>query len=446
VSIIALVDGEHHPAVVSDALARIARTERIAAVLFAGGEEKVSERVLADTVAHYGFDVTVPAGGVRAGLRELAAAGAAGAAGAVVDLSGDPVLAAQERFAVAAVALDLGLEYRSPGIRLTPPPAERIDTDVPVLAVIGTGKRTGKTALGTHVSALLQDAGRSPVVVSMGRGGPPQPALVRRDALPGVMDLIEIVRGGGHAASDYLEDAVLARVTTVGCRRCGEGPAGETFESNVVEGVKLALQEDPGVVVVEGSGAALPPVAADRTVCATSAARAGADALSYLGPLRLLRSQLLVVFGAADLGPAEHEALVDRLAEWVPRDSIALCELEPEPAEEVPSGARVACFTTAGPGAEARQRDALARRGVEPRRWSGNLARRRDLERDVEEALRDGCDVFLTELKAAAVEIVATRAVQAGARIVFLRNRPVAVAGESLDDRLLRLADTGVAA
>ncbi len=280
----------------------------------------------------------------------------------------------------------------------------------------------------------------------MGRGGPPEPTLVRRDALPGVMDLIEIVRGGGHAASDYLEDAVLARVTTVGCRRCGEGPAGETFESNVVEGVRLALQEDPGVVVVEGSGAALPPVAADRTVCATSAARAEADALSYLGPVRLLRSQLLVVFGAAELGPAEHATLVDRLAEWVPRDSIALCELEPEPAEEVPSGARVACFTTAGPGAEARQREALARRGVEPRRWSGNLARRRDLEHDVEEALRDGCDVFLTELKAAAVEIVATRAVQAGARIVFLRNRPVAVVGESLDDRLLRLADTGVAA
>jgi len=91
-----------------------------------------------------------------------------------------------------------------------------------------------------------------------------------------------------------------------------------------------------------------------------------------------------------------------------------------------------------------RQREALARRGVEPRRWSGNLARRRDLEDDVEQALSDGCDVFLTELKAAAVEIVATRAVQAGARVVFLRNRPVAVAGESLDDRLLRFAGAGV--
>jgi cyclic 2,3-diphosphoglycerate synthase len=440
-SVIALVDGEHHPPVVRDALARVAHSNRIAAVLFAGGEEKVSEGVLADTVAHYGFEVMLPAGGVRAGLRELAAACAADA---VVDLSGDPVLSAQERFDVASVALDLGLEYRAPGIRLTPPPAERIDTDVPVLAVIGTGKRTGKTALGTHLAALLRDAGRAPVVVSMGRGGPAQPELVRADALPGVGDLIDIVRGGGHAASDYLEDAVLARVTTVGCRRCGEGPAGETFESNVVEGVGLALREDPGILVLEGSGAALPPVAADRTVCATSAARAGTGALSHLGPVRLLRSELLVVFGASALAPADCDGLVDRLAEWIPRDSIALCELEPEPAEEVPEGARVACFTTAGGGAEMRQREALARRGVEPRRWSGNLARRRDLEHDVEQALSDGCDVFLTELKAAAVEIVATRAVQAGVRVVFLRNRPVAVAGESLDDRLLRFAGAGV--
>ena len=435
--IIVLVDGEHHPPVVRDALGRLARTEQVAAVMFAGGEEKVSDRVLADSVAHYGFDVTLPRGGLRAGLRELAAAGRADA---VVDLSGDPVLSGEDRFGLAALALHLGLGYRAPGIRLTPPPAVRIDTDVPIVAVIGTGKRTGKTALGTHLAALLREAGRAPVVVSMGRGGPPRPDVVRADALPGTEDLVAIARQGGHAASDYLEDAVMARVTTVGCRRCGEGPAGETFETNAVEGVRLALAEDPGVVVVEGSGAALPPVVADRTVCATSAGHAAA-ALSHLGPVRLLRSQLVVAFGALDLGPAARDALVDGLARWVPREQIALCELEPEPAEPLPAGARVACFVTARPEAQARQRAALARQGVEPLRWSGGLARRRDLEREVEEALSAGCDVLLTELKAAAVEIVATRAVQAGVQVVFLRNRPVAIEGESLDDRLLALAE-----
>jgi cyclic 2,3-diphosphoglycerate synthetase len=443
VSVVALIDGEHHPSVVREALERLARTEDVTAVLFAGGEEKVSDAVLAEPVTHYGFDVAVPRDGVRAGLRQLADDTRADA---VVDLSGDPVLPAEERFALAAVALDLGLEYRAPGVRLTPPPVERLDTDVPILAVIGTGKRTGKTALGSHIAGLLQDAGRRPVVVSMGRGGPAEPQLVRADALPGVEDLIEMAHAGGHAASDYLEDALLARVTTVGCRRCGEGPAGETFGSNVVAGVRVALGEEPGIVVLEGSGAALPPVAAERTVCATSAARAAIDALGYLGPVRLLRAQLVTVFGAGDLSPQARAALVERLAQWTPRDSIALCELEPEPTEPVPAGSRVACFTTARPEAERRQREALARHGVEPLVWSANLARRRALERDVEQALRDGCDVFLTELKAAAIEIVAARAVQARAQVVFLRNRPVPVDAESLDDRLLRLADVGVPA
>jgi cyclic 2,3-diphosphoglycerate synthetase len=443
VPIVALIDGEHHPPVVRDALERLAQGENVAAVVFAGGGEKVSDAVLADPAAHYGFEVTLPRDGLRAGLRELAATTSVDA---VVDLSGDPVLSADERFAVAAVALDLGLEYRAPGLRLTPPPVEQIESDVPIVAVIGTGKRTGKTALGSHLAMLLREAGRRPVVVSMGRGGPAAPQLVHGDAPPGVRELIELARSGRHAASDYLEDAVLAGVSTVGCRRCGEGPAGETLESNVAEGVRLALGEDPGIVVVEGSGAALPPVAADRTVCATSAARAEIDALSYLGPVRLLRADLVTVFGAGVVPPATRRSLVERLAEWVPRESVALCELEPEPAAPLPPRAKVACFTTARPGAEHGQREALARHGVEPARWSGNLARRRDLERDVEDALRAGCDVFLTELKAAAIEVVADRAVQAGAQVVFLRNRPVAVEGESLDDRLLQLADARVPA
>src|SRR4029453_12189031 len=126
--------------------------------------------------------------------------------------------------------------------------------------------------------------------------------------------LLEIARSGGHAASDYLEDAVLAGTTTVGCRRCGEGPAGETFESNVLEGVRIALREQPDGVGLEGSGAALPPVRAHATVCVTPAARAGAQALSHLGPLRLLRSDLLVLLGAADLVPPARRQLHAGLA------------------------------------------------------------------------------------------------------------------------------------
>jgi hypothetical protein len=56
----------------------------------------------------------------------------------------------------------------------------------------------------------------------------------------------------------------------------------------------------------------------------------------------------------------------------------------------------------------------------------------------MELAARERCNLFLTELKAAAVEIVAPRAEREGADLVFLRNRPVSLQGEpSLDAELL---------
>ena len=433
--VIALIDGEHHPDVARAALDRLETQDQIAAVMFAGGEEKVPPAVLADPCAHYGRRVTMPAGDVPAALRALAATSGAGA---VVDLSGEPVVEPGDRLELAAVALGAGLEYRAPGMRLTPPPAAALDTgEVPVIAVIGTGKRTGKTALGAHLAALLREAGEEPVVVSMGRGGPPAPVVVRATERPGVERLREIARAGRHAASDYLEDAVLAGVTTVGCRRCGEGPAGETFESNVVEGVEAALRESPGVVVLEGSGAALPPVAAHATVCVAAARRAREQALGHLGPLRLMRSDLLVLLGAADLQAGERRDLESGLARWIAPERVVACALRPEPAEPIAPGARVACFLTARPEAATGVGEALAAQGLDLRVLSTNLARRADLARDVESAVRERCDVFLTELKAAAIDIVAEAATRAGARVVFLRNRPVAEdGGSALDDAL----------
>jgi cyclic 2,3-diphosphoglycerate synthetase len=441
--VIALIDGEHHPAVARDALARVAAEHDLRGVVFVGGEEKVAPPVLADPAAseHYGRDVMVAPDDPAAALRALAEAGA----DAVLDLSGEPVLGGEERMRLACVALSLELEYRCAGYQVAPPPREPLDAPCPVIAVIGTGKRTGKTALSGHFALLLREMGSTPVIVSMGRGGPPEPQLVRAEERPDAARLLQIARAGAHAASDYLEDAVVAGVACVGCRRCGEGPAGEVFDSNVVEGARLALTLDPDVLLLEGSGAALPPVEADRTICVTTAGRAELEALSHFGPFRLLRSDVLVVFGVEGLDAGALAALKARLAGWIAPEAIVACALVPEPLGELSPGSRVAFFSTSA-AHEGPLRERLEQQGVDVCVTSANLARRELLERDMEQAARERCNVFLTELKAAAIDVVAEQAERRGARIEFVRNRPASLPGEpDLDDRLSQLFEEALA-
>src|SRR5207253_363786 len=80
-----------------------------------------------------------------------------------------------------------------------------------------------KTAVAGQLARLAASE-RDVVVVAMGRGGPAEPEPA--EAGPGPAELLERSRAGYHAASDYLEDAALAGVETIGCRRCGGGLAG----------------------------------------------------------------------------------------------------------------------------------------------------------------------------------------------------------------------------
>jgi cyclic 2,3-diphosphoglycerate synthase len=388
--VIALVDGEHHPAAVRELLDRLERERGLAGVVFCGGEEKLAPGPLDE---HYGRAVERE---LEPGLRRLAAAGAA----AVVDLADEPVLPASAKLRAAALALSLGLPYEAPGAELEPPRYEKVPFDGPKLAVIGTGKRTGKTAVAGHWAGLLRDEGVDPVIVCMGRGGPDEPQLAEGGL--GLDRLLAIAALGGHAASDYLEDAVVAGVRTVGCRRVGGGFAGAPAESNVAAGAALAAGLGPDALIFEGSGACIPPVEVDRTVCIL-----GAGPPEPFAEYRLARADLVLAAEGAD----------------APAGAVSF-RLRSEPLEPVPEAARVALFTTGAPGLD----------GVEPVVASTNLARRSALAADLERAAAERCDVYLVELKAAAIDTVAVRARAEGARVVFIRNRPLGV-----DDALLDL-------
>ena len=395
---VALIDGEHYADVVRSALAELPY-EFVAAVLV-GGVEKLRGG------EEYGVPIVHDLESALAEEPEV-----------VVDLSDEPVLSPERRLALASRSLALGLRYLGPDFDFEPPRYEPFP--LPSLAVIGTGKRIGKTALtGQLARVLARD--RDVVVVAMGRGGPAEPELI--EVMPTLDSLLALSRSGRHAASDHLETAALAGVRTIGCRRCGGGLAGQVATANVVEGARMAEELAPELVVFDGSGAAIPPVATDRRVLVTSGAQ---DVRAGLNAYRALVSDLVVAIGVDDAQTSFIRELKD-----VP---IVRCQLRLTPME--PLEGRVAVFA-AGPAP-------TNHLGADIVAFSANLADRARLRNDL--ASTDA-DTYVIEIKAAAIDVVAEAALERGARVVFARNDVVPLPGQpDLDSELLALAEAAEA-
>jgi len=376
-----LIDGEHYAPVVRDALAELPYD--VVAALLVGGTEKLRG----------GDDYGVPL------VDSLDAVDV----DVVVDLSDEPVLGPCERMLWASRALALGMPYVGSDFRFVPPPFERVD--VPSLAVIGVGKRIGKTAVTGHVARVLS-RDRRVVVVAMGRGGPAEPELI--ETPPTLDDLLALARAGRHAASDHLETAALAGVPTVGCRRAGGGLAGAPFADNVLDGARLAAGLAPDLLVFDGSGAAIPPVAADARILVANGAH---DIRAGLNAFRVLVSDLVVDTGGADR--KEIAAIAD-----VP---VVSAELRLEPMEPL-AGRRTAVFTT-GPAPTDHLDAAVVH-------VSRNLANRDALRAELETV---DAEVYLVELKAAAIDVVAETALARGATVVLAANE---IVSPELDERL----------
>jgi cyclic 2,3-diphosphoglycerate synthetase len=378
---VALIDGEHYPPVVRDALAALSY-EWVGAILV-GGTEKL--RGVAED-GEYGVPLVDGFDGAEI----------------VVDLSDEPVLGPAERFGWASRALAAGLSYVGADFRFDPPLYEPFP--LPAVAVIGTGKRVGKTAVSSHVARLLS-RDRTVVVVAMGRGGPADPEVVERP--PTIEDLVALSRAGRHAASDHLELAALAGVTTVGCRRAGGGLAGAVFTSNVSEGARIAAALRPDAVVFDGSGAAIPPV---ETTARILVVGPGHDVDAYLNLYRRLVSDLVVSVGCDVEGAIRVEL---RLAATEPLTG------------------RVAVFTAGGSDVSQLDADIV--------HVSPHLANRARLH---DELAGLDADTYLIELKAAAIDVVAEHALAHGRRVVLATNEITGLP----DSSILDLLPAGVAA
>jgi cyclic 2,3-diphosphoglycerate synthetase len=415
VKAVALIDGEHYAPVVKAALEEL--PYEFVAAHVVGGTEKLRDG------ADYGVALAP----------DLDAALAERGAELVVDLSDEPVLGPVERFRLASRVLAAGLPYVGADFRFDPPELQPFP--LPSIGIVGTGKRVGKTAITAHAASLYA-RDREVVVVAMGRGGPPEPEVA--DVAPDVDALLELSRSGRHAASDYLETAALAGVRTVGCRRCGGGLAGAVAVSNVPEGARIAAELEPDLVVFDGSGAALPPVQTRRRVLVVNAQQDPDVVAGYLNRYRHLVSDLVVLTMAEPGGGWEE--LHGRSLELAP--VVVPVLLRPRPVADV-SGRTVAFFSTAPDSAhdgfDAHLAEAHGARVVHV---SGSLADRAALRRELE---RVEADVFLVELKAAAIDVVAEAAHERGIDLVLAGSDVIPADGHDLDAELLRLADEAAA-
>jgi cyclic 2,3-diphosphoglycerate synthetase len=259
-----------------------------------------------------------------------------------------------------------------------------------------------------------------------------------------VADLLALSRSGVHAASDYLEDAALASVVTVGARRCGGGLAGEPFVSNVEEAAQLAASLGPDLVLLEASGATVPPVEAGAKILVAGAYQAPETVTGHLGAYRLFLSDLVVLTMCEEplATPAQVDDLRLAIAGVDPDLPVIATVMRPRPAEPV-AGRRVAYFTTAPAAIHERLRDHLEdAHGAEAVFVSGSLARRDVLLDELDSPAVAGAEVYLTEIKAAAIDVVAETAETRGIPVVFADNEVLPLSGErDLDEAVERMAD-----
>jgi cyclic 2,3-diphosphoglycerate synthetase len=411
---LALVDGEHYPPVVRDAIAELPY-EVVGAVLV-GGTEKLRGG------QEYGVPVYADVAEAIERLRPEI----------VLDLSDEPVLGPVERFRLASEVLTAGIPYAGADFRLDPPSFQPFAGRS--LAVIGTGKRVGKTAVTGYV-ARLAAAHASVVVVAMGRGGPAEPESIT--VPPTVEALVELSRAGRHAASDHLETAALVGVETIGCRRCGGGLAGAVFTSNVEEGARIAAGLGRDLTIFDGSGAALPPIATDTRLAVVGAHQDPRVVGGYLNAYRL-RLADLVLLTMAEAASGWEQVRDAVLESTRPAVRVVPTVLRPRPQRDI-RGRSIAYFSTAPVSAHPTLAHHLTDAyGANVMHVSGNLADRAALRTELPGV---EADVYLVELKAAAIDVVAEHALAAGGDVVLAANDVVELSTERvLDETLLEMA------
>ena len=443
-----LVDGEHYLPVTKEAIDTLNKLEHIdiVAAVFIGGTEKLrddSEESYSEKLGvpvQFAKDKDIPYDLIVEMIREFDV-------DTVMDLSDEPILDYPKRFRIACKVLNEGVIYEGPDFRFEPTSQYEI-MEKPSITILGTGKRIGKTAVSGFVSRLIDKNGYEPCVIAMGRGGPEEPEIVHGEELEITAEyLLEQSEKGVHAASDHWEDALMSRILTIGCRRCGGGMAGEVFLTNMKQGAKLANKVDSKFAIFEGSGAAIPPIKTDKKITLIGANQPIENLTTYFGPYRVGLGDLVILTMCEE--PMADEDKIKKIEEFVaevnPDATVISTVFRPKPLGNL-AGKKVLFATTAPESVKDKLVDYLEENyDCEVIGTTAHLSNRPLLRQDMKKYI-DKADVMLTELKAAAVDVASKDAISHGLEVVYCDNVPVEINDTypDLGESVIKLVDSAI--
>ena len=186
----------------------------------------------------------------------------------------------------------------------------------------------------------------------------------------------------------------------------------------------------------------MPPVDVERRVLVAGAHQDPEYIVGFLGTYRLLLSDLVLLTMAEEpmAGPEKVHGLVQAIQEVRTELTVIPTVFRPRPVGKI-EGLKLGYVSTAPPAVL----DTLAKHleehyGCEVLATSGNLSDREKLAADLD--AMSGVEAYLTEIKAAAVDVVTRRGSVERKPVLYCDNDPV---GEGLDRALLGLAREAVA-
>jgi len=437
--LIALVDGEHYPDVTRDAVRLLKRyfSGDFSGVVFLGGTEKM---VLDDLEAYFEEKVFT----IKDLDRDFCGALEFFKPDITYDLSDEPVVDYRARMKIASFCMFYGCSYMGPDFFFS---WEKRDIKLAkkTISVIGTGKRIGKTAISSYMARLFSEEDINVAILAMGRGGPEKPQLIRGDEVD--IDsgyLLELNKKGLHASSDYIEDAMLSEITTIGCRRCGGGFAGRIFMTNLKEGARMADRLDSSLIIVEGSGASIPGIDTDRNICVIGAFQDWTSIVGYLGIYRIMLADMVILTMCEEpmADRKKIEMLESKVKKYNPGAVILRTIFRPKPLSNI-KGKKVFLAMTADPIIRSNIEKYLEKEyGCTISRSSFNLSRRDELRKEL--ASCPGFDTILTELKAAAVDVLTDYASKNKKEVSYIDNIPIVTSkGKDMKKGIMKLIRQG---